>query len=252
MRPTDRRRAAVIVFAVSAIFTSAACTADAGVQVPARTSQGSPSETAALEPTPSALGSADAPPESLGVAEFWEYVGGTDLVESYDSLAAMVEASDLVVDGIVSEFRDGRRIQIPGTGETLYEAELVIDMTASLHGEPVPTGSPHTVTVEWSYGFAKSPSRLAALQASAPIGSRVVLFLVNEAADAARHGIPDTPGADSGYYLLLRGDQAAIWDEGGIARAGRGVESQPWLAGLDGAPFEKVLDAVASVSPATK
>lgn len=188
------------------------------------------------------------PPGAIGATEFWEYVGGTDLVEAYDSLEAMTRASDLVLAGSVSEVRDGRRIVIPETGETVYTAEILVDVASRIRGVPISEDPSGRVVAEVSYGFSPNPERLATLQASAPIGGRVILFLVNKAADAARRGLPDTPGADQRHYALLRGDQAAIRDQSGTARAGRGVESYPWLAALDGSKFEKVLETIAAVS----
>lgn len=187
--------------------------------------------------------------------EFWAHIGGRgENVESFDSLGSLIRDADLVVVGEVTEFRDGRRIVFPETGETIYTAEVRVRVSDTLRGSPIsPSNSPGTVVVETSMGFLPDPSRLAALEASTPIGSRVILFLVNKSADAVRHGFsPDAPYAGEIYYFLRNGVQSAIRDDAGTAGIGPGAENPPWLAKLKGRPFDKVVSdirAAASSAP---
>ncbi len=175
--------------------------------------------------------------------EFWAQIGGRgENVESFDSLGSLIRDADLVAVGVVTEFREGRRIAFPETGETIYMAEVLVRVSDTLRGSPItPSDSPGTVVVETSMGFSPDPSRLAALEASTPIDSHAVLLLVNKSADAVRHGFsPDASYADETYYLLRNGVQSAIRDEG-AAGIGPGAEDWPWLAKFEDQPFDRVV-----------
>lgn len=192
---------------------------------------------------------------SMDPGEFWAQVGGRgENIESFDSLGSLIRDADLVAVGVVTEFREGRRIAFPETGETIYMAEVLVRVSDTLRGSPIsPSDSPGTVVVETSMGFFPDPSRLAELEASTPIGSRVVVFLVNKSADAVLHGFsPDAPYAGETYYLLRNGVQSAIRDDAGAAGIGPGAEDWPWLAKFKGQTFDRVvrdIQAAASTAP---
>jgi hypothetical protein len=190
----------------------------------------------------------------MDAGEFWAQIGiRGENVESYDSLRSLINATDLVAVGTVIEFREGRRITFPETGETLYMAEVRVRVSDTLRGSLIsPDDGPGTVVVETSMGFFPDPPRLATLDASTPIGSRVVLFLVNATAAAVRQGFsPDAPYAGETYYLLPNGVQAAIRDESGVAGIGPGAEAWPWLAKFKGQSFDRVVrDIQAAASTA--
>lgn len=184
--------------------------------------------------------------------EFWASVGGGENAETFESLAAVVRASDLIAVGSIKEVRDGRRIFFPETGETTYQAEVRVQVDEILHGTLTsPTDDPGTVVVEASLGFGPNPSRLAALQANAPVGKPVVLFLLNINADSARHGFgADRPYLGEIYYFALNGIQDAIWDDGEATAIGPGGEAWPWLTKLRGQPFERVVRDIRATAAA--
>lgn len=167
----------------------------------------------------------------------------------------MIRDADLVAVGVVTEFRDGRRMFFPETNETVYMAEVRVRVSDTLRGTLIsPDDAPGTVVVETSIGFGPNPSLFAGLDASAPIGSRVVLFLVNKEADAVRRGSPpDAPYRGEAYYYgLSNGIQASIRDEAGTAGVGPGAEAAPWLAKIKDRPFDRVvrdIRAAASSAP---
>ena len=180
----------------------------------------------------------------MAPGDFWNYVGGIDQVETYDSLESIIDAADLIVVAEVVGFQDGRQIEFPESGETMYTAEVHARVTQALQGTPVtPPGEADTIVVETSYGFSPDPAAVAALNASTPVGARMVLFLVNKTADAERSTAPpDAPFLGPEHlYLLLRGDQAAIRDEDGTARIGPGESTPAWVADLDGQQFDDVV-----------
>lgn len=188
----------------------------------------------------------------MNPGEFWASIGGGENAETFESLAAVIRASDLVAVGTVREFRDGRRIFFSETGETMYQAEVRVRVDEILHGSLIsPRDDPGTVVVETSLGFAPNPSRLAALQASAPVGNRVILFLLNINAASARNGdAPDRPYLGEIYYFAPNGIQDAIWDAGGAAAIGSGAEAYPWLVRLKGQPFDGIVRDIRAAAAA--
>ena len=236
-----RRRLPLLIAAT--MFAASACTA-----LPGASPTMSPSEEVPPTPTtaPSTAPSETATAvETMAPGDFWSYVGGVDQVETYDSLDAIIGAADLIVITEIVDVREGRQIEFPESGETMYMAELRARVTDVLQGTPVtPSDEGDTIIVEKSYGFSPAPDRLSLLEASAP-SSRVVLFLVNKAADAVRHGFePDAAYAGEEFYLLLRGDQAAIRDEQGTAKIGPGESTPEWVDDLDGRSFDEVVSMI--------
>lgn len=165
--------------------------------------------------------------------------------QEFGTLDAVLESTDVAVVGEVTNFREGRAITFPETGESMYLAEVRVGLEETLRGKVVsPEAEPGVVVIESSFlGFSPNPSRLAEVTSSAPIGSRVLLFLVNVEADADRHGSPaDAPYRGGDYlYVVPHGVQAVIRDESGVARIGPGAEDVPWLASLEGRSFDEVV-----------
>jgi hypothetical protein len=244
-------RVSVVIAAI--VLTLAACTSAAGGATPGVRTP-APTETPSAQPpvTPSAI--ASAPASTLKDAgAFWTRIGGGENAETFDSLRSMIGASDLVMVGVVTEFRSGRQIAFPETGETMYMAEVRLRVSDTIRGSlRSPNDDPGSVVVETSFGFSPDPSRLSAMEASTPVGSRVVLFLGNKAADAVRHGFPpDAPYAGETYYFLLNGVQAAISDDAGIVAISPGAEDWPWLTGIKGRAFDRVVRDIKATSSAT-
>ena len=188
-------------------LTLAACTRapGGGPTEPIQTASPTPSPAIQSPASPEVVVSAPAP-TVLAPGEFWDRIGGGENAPSFDSLGSMIRDADLVVVGVVTEFRDGRRMFFPETNETAYMAEVRVRVSDTLRGTLIsPDDAPGTVVVETSIGFGPNPSLFAGLDASAPIGSRVVLFLVNEEADAVRRGSPpDAPYRGEAYYYVRR------------------------------------------------
>ena len=225
-------------------LTLAACTRASGggavepnqTIVPTQSPVTQPSaSTEAIDPVPA--------PTLFDRAQFWAQFGGGENAELYDSLGSIIRATDLVVVGEVTEFREGRQIVFPETNETMYMVEVRVRVDDALRGSLIsPDDAPGTVVVETSIGFGPNPHAMADLGSSFPVGNRVVLFLVNTNAAADRNGSPpDAPYRGEIYYLLPNGTQAAIWDEAGTAGVGPGSEATPWLAKFKGQPFDKVV-----------
>jgi hypothetical protein len=237
------------------VLALAACTRapGGGATEPIETSAPTQSPVVESPASPEAVVSAPAP-TLLDPGQFWDRIGGGENAPSYDSLGSLIRDADLVVVGVVTEFRDGRRIVFPETGETMYTAEVRVRVSDTLRGTLIsPDDVPGTVVVETSIGFGPNPHAMAELGASTPVGNRVVLFLVNTNAAADRNGSPpDAPYRGEIYYLLPNGTQAAIWDEAGTANVGPGSEATPWLAKFKGQPFDRVvrdIQAAASTVP---
>ena len=185
-------------------------------------------------------------PAVMDPGEFWDRIGGGENRESFDSLGSIIRATDVVVVGTVSEFREGRQIKFPETGETMYMAEVRVEVSETLRGRLIsPSDGPGTIVIESSVGFSPNPHYLAELEASTPIDSRVVLFLWNTNAAAARNGSsPDAPYLGEVYYILFNGAQGVIRDEAGTAAIGPGAEALPWLAKFKGRSFDQVIKDV--------
>lgn len=204
--------------------------------------------TGSLSPDPQLSASIPAvipAPPRLDSGQFWAAIGGGDeMSQSFGTLDALVRSTDVAVVGEVTDFREGRTINFPETGETMYLAEVRVRVEQTLGGKVIsPAAEPGIVVVETAFlGFSPDPSRLAEVKASAPIGSRVILFLVNNEADADRHGSPaDAPYRGEGFvYSLPHGVQAVIRDESGTARIGIGADEVSWLTSFDGRSFDLV------------
>lgn len=238
-------------------LTLAACTRAPGGGPTTPIETAAPTQSPAIQSPASSEAVASAPaPTVLAPGAFWDRIGGGEHAPSYDSLGSMIREADLVVVGEVTAFREGRQIVYAETNETGYMAEVRVRVSDTLRGTLIsPDDAPGTAVLETSMGFGPNPGLLAELDASTPIGSRVVLFLVNEEADAVRRGSPpDAPyrGVDY-YYVLSNGNQAVIRDEAGGAGVGPRAEDTPWLTKMKGRPFDRVVRdiraAASSVPP---
>ena len=225
-------------------ITLVACTRAAGGATPGIETAAPAQTTATSAPVSSEVIVSESP--SMDAGEFWARFGGGENAESYDSLGSIIRAADLVVVGEVTEFRDGRRIVFPETNETMYMVEVRVRVDDTLRGSLIsPDDAPGTVVVETSIGFGPNPLAMAELEASTPVGSRVVLFLLNTNAAADRNGSPpDAPYRGEIYYLLPNGTQSAITDVAGAAGIGPGAEDWPWLAKFKGQPFDRVVQEI--------
>lgn len=252
MRGTDLSRGLLVALVTCSILGVAACTArPAAAPVSAQ-----PPATKISPPATSADPRETAIPQVGPVDEdtFWAMVGGDAHVETFDSLKQIIASSDLIVVGEVVEFREGRRILIPETGDTMLMGEIRIKSAEVLRGRvESPPDSPGIVVVEAIAGFSTDPSPFAVLDASTPVGRRVVVLLLNKADDAVRRGFPpDAPYAGKNYYALLNGIQAVVRDDAGSAAVGYRAHEWAWLEGLKGRPFDDVLETIrAEVSGAS-
>lgn len=186
---------------------------------------------------------------SVDSGEYWRIVGGGgEMSQRFGTLPSLAAATDLVVVGTVVDLREGREIAFSESGETMYLAELRVAVDDVLRGSLIsPPDEPGVAVVETSFlGFARNPEQLAQMQASTPVGSRVVLFLVNAEADADRRGAPDHPPyrtADH-VYVLPNGIDAVVRDDGGNVAVDPGSDAPGWLVELQGRRF---VDAVRSI-----
>lgn len=227
------------------VLALAACTRAPGgpATEPIETAAPTQSPISQSSTSPEALASAPAP-TVLAPGAFWDRIGGGEHAPSYDSLRSMIREADLVVVGEVTAFREGRQIVYAETNETGYMAEVWVRVSDTLRGTLIsPDDAPGTAVMETAMGFGPNPGLLAELDASTPIGSRVVLFLVNEEADAVRRGAPpDAPYRGVNYYYVLsNGNQAVIRDEAGVAGVGPRAEDKPWLTKIKGRLFDQVV-----------
>jgi len=158
---------------------------------------------------------------------------------SYDSLAAIGDASDLVVLGTLTGIRPGRDVEVTETKETEYQATITVRVDEVLKGRPVEAAA-GALQVEFLLAF--SPGSYDPWAKSAPIGDRVVLFLVNKGAEATRLGLaPDAPGWGVDYYTVRNG-QGFVRDAGGTSQVK--PDADPWLLALSGRPFDEVVSEV--------
>lgn len=238
------------VTAVAAAALVAACTTTGGAAAgTAPASSTAPSVT----PSPSSLPPAQVPdrPEvpNVEAGEFWRIVGGdNEMSQRFSTLPSLAAAADVVVVGTVAGLREGREVAFSESGETMYLAELRVAVDEVLHGNLISSpDEPGVAVVETSFqGFAPNPEQLAQMRESTPVGSRVVLFLVNAEADADRRGAPDdAPYRTADHvYVLPNGTEAVVRDDGGTVAVGPGPDAPRWQVELQGRRFD---DAVRSI-----
>lgn len=236
------------VVAVAALF--AACTTAGGAAPDTAPASSSPLPIT-HSPTSSLAARVLDRPDVPGVeaGEFWRIVGGdNEMSQPFGTLPSLAAAADVVVVGTVAGLRKGREVAFSESGETMYLAELRVAVDEVLRGNLIsPPEEPGVAVVETSFlGFAPNPEQLAQMRESTPVGSRVVLFLVNAEADADRRGAPDdAPYRTADHvYVLPNGTEAVLRDDGGTVAVDPGPDAPKWQVELQGRRFG---DAVRSI-----
>jgi len=240
---------------VMLLVVSAGCvaapTSPAGA---AATAGASTSSTAAAPPSakrtphPAATdidpGGTAAPEKAFGPDEFWARTGGTDMVATFDSEAALLRAADLVVVGTLDRYEKGPTLKVSADGTLAYFSQMTLSVDQVVRGKLVSAaGAPDTVGVIALLGFDWDQTRFSAYAASAPIGKRVVLFLYNSVAATIRgEEDPKTAGVGPEVYVMLNGSQAWIRDDGGAARVYAGEAASTWATAMAaGRSFDDVV-----------
>lgn len=189
------------------------------------------------------------PEKAYGEQTFWDRFGGTDQQATYGSLLEIVATSDVVVVATVKDVAPGRKIPVPGTGETEYMATMTLDVDDVIKGSVAsPAGAPGTIQVETLLSFNPPGSILDAMVQSVPKGRQVLLFLGNWTAEVLRHGLPAThPAAGDDYYFVLTGIEGYVLNVGQKGQVSREADVD-WLRDLNARPFSEIVSMTRSAA----
>jgi hypothetical protein len=190
-------------------------------------------------------------PAAYGTNEFWYRMGGgADMVTTYDSLSSIAGAADLVIVGTLQGFAKGPTLKLDSQGHVAYTYWLTIKVARTIRREAIsPSGNAGIVQVGAIHGFSWDEARYRVDMASAPIGDRVLLFLRNPVADAARRGVPTGDiGGGAEVYDMINGSQAWLRDDLGAARTYVGEGSSAWMTAIAGSSFDEAVQTVVTAA----
>lgn len=172
--------------------------------------------------------------------------GGVDMIVTYDPPGSAIKASDLVIVGTLLRFEKGPVLKLSDQGAVAYTYHLTLKVTSVVKGSVISrVGGPGTVVVGAIHGSSWDEARYKALAASGTVGDRVILFLRNPVADAARKGEPTGDiGGGAEIYVMLNGSDAWIRDNHGMAEVYDGEGSSAWMTAMGGQPFDDVVQTI--------
>lgn len=154
------------------------------------------------------------PTAGLGSLErsdlFWDALAlGAETQQQWPTLAEVVEVSDLVVRGRVTDIRLGRTVAVAG----IQFALTTVQIEEVLKGTPA-TRTPGTIEVEW---WLANGTDLSDLQARIP-EDEALFFLVNQGLLAERLGHPEDVEEYRYQYAEINGAQGTLRDIDGLVR----------------------------------
>lgn len=238
----------VVVAAILIGALSSACGSTPGTTDPSTATARPP---ASMRPLPT-TSDGDASNGAVGQAsytpkQFWFMMGGgVDMIATYNSHGSAVKAADLVIVGTLQRFEKGPVLKLTDQGDVAYTYHLTVKVGSVIKGAVIsPLDGPGTVVVGAIHGSSWDEARFQALAASGTVGDRIVLFLYNPVADAARKGAPTGDiGRGAEIYVMLNGSDAWIRDNHGVAEVYDGEGSSAWMTAMGGQPFDDVVQTI--------
>jgi len=154
------------------------------------------------------------PTEGLGSLarsdRFWDALAtGSEGAQQWPTLAEVVEVSDLVVRGRVTDIRLGRTVAAAG----IQFALTTVDVEEVLKGTPA-TRTPGTIEVEW---WLANGADLTDLRAQIP-EHEALFFLFNQGLLSERLGNPEDVEQYRFQYTEVNGAQGTLRDIHGTVR----------------------------------
>jgi hypothetical protein len=167
---------------------------------------------------------------------FWDPLAlGAEAQPQWATLAEVVEVSDLVVRGRVTDIKPGRTVSFP---EIQFVLTTVI-IEEVLKGEPE-TLSEGTIEVEW---WLDNDEDLDDLRTKIP-EHEAVFFLFDQGLIAERAGHPEDVEQYRYQYTEINGAQGTLRDIDGIARSIFDEGGDWFPEGFDGGPYRDLLRQV--------
>lgn len=165
---------------------------------------------------------------------FWKPLAFGGDAPQWPTLRDVVEASDLVVRGRVTDVRLGRKT---GGSGPLQFVLTTIELAEVLKGIPE-TRLEGTIDVEW---VLADGTGIDELRAGIP-DHETTFFLYNQGLIAERAMHPEDVDRYRYQYTVVSADQGALRDIAGMVRALRPPEDPSWFPGpFEGAPYEQLL-----------
>lgn len=211
-----------------------------------------PSATPVLLPTPPISPSAGITLPSINALTarersdvFWTPLSFGGDAPQWPTLREVVEASDLVVRGRVTDVRLGRKT---GGAGALQFVLTTVKLVEVLKGTPE-TQRQDTIVVEWPLSDGTDVQELESQMPD----HETTFFLYNQGSIARRAMHPEDVDEYRYQYTVVSADQGALRDIAGVAHAIRPPDDPSWFPGtFEGQPYERLLERTRIVAAELK